>query len=398
MSRSESYTYRAARRDGAIEFGKLDASGREDAMAYLTRQGLFPIELRLEGGSEEQRGRLSTADLALGLRVLAGLLESGLPILRSLHAMDDLVPPSWKRVLPQVRESVREGNSLATALEGAPLDIPTVVVGMIRAGEAGSGVAPAVRRAADLMESAAARRRAIRGALAYPLVLSGAGAASLALMVGVVLPRFEAILLDLGQSLPPITYIVLAGAAAFRAAALPAMAALATVGLAWRGWMGTEAGRRRWHQFLLSLPLIGSVRRSSGSAHVSATLAALLASRVSLSPALVHAARASGDAELASRLLVAREQVVAGSSLASAIEAEEALTPTTVRLIRAGEEMGQLENMLEHAARLESERAEQVVRAAVRLLEPALIMTFGGIVAVVAAALLQAVYSVRPTP
>jgi general secretion pathway protein F len=398
MSRSESYTYRAARRDGAIEFGKLDARGREEVLAYLARQGLFPIELRLEGGSEERRGRLSTSDLALGLRVLAGLLESGLPIARSLHALDDLVPPSWRRALPAIRESVREGKSLAAALEGAPLDIPSVIVGMIRAGEAGSGVAPAVRRAADLMESAAARRRAIRGALAYPLILSGAGAASLALMVGIVLPRFEAILFDLGQSLPQATHIVLSAAAAFRAAALPAAAALVVIGLVWRAWTETDAGRRRWHHFLLTLPIIGGVRRSSGAAHVSATLAALLESRVPLSPALLHAARASGDAALVSRLLAAREAVIVGSSLASALEAEGALTPTAVRLVRAGEEMGQLATMLGHAARLESERAEQVVRASVRLLEPALIVIFGGLVAVVAAALLQAVYSVRPTP
>jgi general secretion pathway protein F len=67
-----------------------------------------------------------------------------------------------------------------------------------------------------------------------------------------------------------------------------------------------------------------------------------------------------------------------------------------VRLVGAGEETGRLAELLEHAARIERERAQDITRAAVRLLEPGLILVFGALVALVAAALLQAVYSVRP--
>jgi general secretion pathway protein F len=97
-------------------------------------------------------------------------------------------------------------------------------------------------------------------------------------------------------------------------------------------------------------------------------------------------------------VLAAREAVVAGGGIARALEAEGALTPTAVRLLRTGEETGQLAPMLNHASRIEGDRAEQRVRSAVRLLEPALIIGFGAVVALVAGSLLQAVYSVRPTP
>jgi type II secretory pathway component PulF len=267
---------------------------------------------------------------------------------------------------------------------------------MMRAGEAGSGIAAAVRRAADFMEAAAATQRAIRGALAYPILLAAAGAASVALLIGIVLPRFEAILIDLGHALPTVTRIVLTAAAGMRAGALPALLAVIVIAILGRTWVGTETGLTQWHRVLLSLPVVGPIRRSAATARVSSALAALLESGVPIAPALLHAARAGGDAALTADIVSARESVLEGSTLARAFEARGTLTPTAVRLVRAGEETGQVGTMLTHIAKLEGERAEQAVKSAVGLLEPGLIIAFGGIVAVVAAALLQAVYSVRP--
>jgi general secretion pathway protein F len=91
-----------------------------------------------------------------------------------------------------------------------------------------------------------------------------------------------------------------------------------------------------------------------------------------------------------------RERIAHGERLSGAVDRERALTTTAVRLIRAGEETGRLAAMLGHASRIEGERATHLVKNAVRLLEPALILGFGAMVAIVAAALMQAVYAVRP--
>jgi type II secretory pathway component PulF len=95
-------------------------------------------------------------------------------------------------------------------------------------------------------------------------------------------------------------------------------------------------------------------------------------------------------------LSAARELIVHGERPSVAFERTDSLTSTAVRLVRAGEESGRLARMLDHAALLEAARTEEAVRGAVRLLEPALILAFGGVVALVAAALLQAIYSIRP--
>ena len=99
---------------------------------------------------------------------------------------------------------------------------------------------------------------------------------------------------------------------------------------------------------------------------------------------------------MGARLLRSRERVITGQRLSTATTEENALTVTAARLVRAGEETGRLAPMLAHAAHLERERVDRMIKGLVSALEPSLIIVFGGIVAFVAAALLQAVYSVRP--
>ena len=110
-----------------------------------------------------------------------------------------------------------------------------------------------------------------------------------------------------------------------------------------------------------------------------------------------YAAGASGDAAIEARLVQSRARITAGATLSRAVGECRALTPTTTRLIRSGEESGRLGEMLEHAARMEQQQSDRFVQTAVKLIEPVLVFAFAAVVAVVAAALLQAVYSVRPT-
>ena len=391
------FSYRAASATGGIDDGTVDAESAREAREILASRGLYVLRVESRGHRVARRDPLSAADLALGLRILADLFESGLSVSRALHAFDELAPRAWRPALPHIRQAVREGQSLAAALSSAPVVIPGLVIGIAQAGEAGGGIGPAIRRAAELMESSAEMRASIRSALAYPVVVAGAGVMAIGILITVVLPRFAKILADLGQTLPASTRAVLRGAAAVHAGLVPSVVC-AGIGVAlWRAWTQTEAGRQAWHRLLLSVPLIGSIRSGTAAARMAHSLSALLESGVSMGTALVFAARATSDAELEARLALARGAVTAGEPLSRALELHAATTPTVVRLIRAGEESGRLPAMLDHAARIEQQRADRIVRTGVRLLEPMLLLTFASVVALIAAALLQAIYSVRPT-
>ncbi|HVS59769.1 MAG TPA: type II secretion system F family protein [Gemmatimonadaceae bacterium] len=359
-------------------------------------RGWYPVKVGAATRLAQGKRTIPLGDLALGLRVLATLLDAGLSVKKTLTAFDDLAPESWGAGLAPMRDAVRDGKTLADALASSPLKVPPVVIGIIHAGEAGSGIAPAVLRAAEIIERSTATRAAIRGALAYPALLAIAGSLSMALLVGVVLPRFAAILTGLNQTLPRTTRIVLGAAAVMRIAAIPALICAAGLLVAWMFWTKTERGRAEWHAFLFALPFVGDLRRSAATSRAAAALASLLESGVPLASALPYAARASGDAAEEAMLSAARELIVHGERPSIAFKRTGSLTSTAVRLVRAGEESGRLARMLDHAALLEATRTEETIREAVRLLEPALILAFGGAVALVAAALLQAIYSVRP--
>ena len=392
------FAYSAIGRDGSAERGVLHAADITSATALLAGRGLFPTDIRpAEASPLRVRRRLSAADTASGLRTLSTLLEAGLPVGRALWAFADVAPAAWVPSVPMLQQAVREGHGLSGALAMAPLGLPPVVPGLLRAGEASGNIARSVSRAAELAERDAALRSSIRSALAYPLLLAVVGTGAVVLLVTVVIPRFAEVLLELGLVLPPVTRLVLTAAGIAQTAAVPAALVAGVAGLAWLAWVRSEAGRVQWHTLLLTVPLLGAVRMSGSGARACTAAGELLESGMPLSGALLHAASASGDMEITRRVLEARAQVIRGTRLSAALARQKALSQVAVKLIQTGEETGKLAPMFTQAARVESARAEQITRAAVRLLEPTLLLVFGGIVALVAAALLQAVYGVRPT-
>ena len=124
----------------------------------------------------------------------------------------------------------------------------------------------------------------------------------------------------------------------------------------------------------------------------------MLGTGVPIASALAHGALAAGDDAISARVLAARDGVIRGERLSHAFAAGSVVRPGVLQLIRAGEATGELGEMLKTSARIEAEWSMARIRTLTRLIEPSLILCFGGAIAFVAAALLQAVYSIRPTP
>lgn len=344
----------------------------------------------------ERPVRPSDADLAIGLRVLAELVESGLPLGQALRTFGSVAPRVWRAAVPRIEAGIREGKGLAGALRNSGLVLPSIVIGLLQTGDAGSGLSAALRRAGEFSEATAETRASIRAALAYPAVVVTVGFAALGMMMGIVMPRFAATLEGVGGDLPPLTSAALDAAALIRVGVLPASIALLGVALLLQRAMSDVAWRRVIERYLLEVPLLGSVRKAAATARFTSALGALLESGATLRSALRDAQTTLGDSELQARIEESRRRMDAGDKLAAALEQTGALSEIAVRLVAAGEESGRLPRMLAFAAKLERARAERMTRTAVRLIEPLLIVALALVVAVVAAAMLQAVYAVRP--
>ena len=388
------FRYRAARLDGELLAGTVEAGSPAAALQAVEARGLFLVELAEDGQMGKRAGGQSV-DLGATLAGLAALLEAGLPVDRALMAAEETASPKLQTLLAHARERVREGASLSSALDAAGAISP-LVLGYLKAGEKTGRLAQAVARAAEELERVAETRARIRAALTYPAFLALAGAASVTAIVGYVVPRFAGILGAEGRALPAATRLLIGASELVGNLALPGVAIAAVATVAAARAVRTRSGQLALHRRLLALPLLGALRLKLATARACAALASLIDASVPMLAALELAQGAAADRAVGERIAAARLEVDRGERLASALRRHEALSPAALQLVAFGERSGRLALFLQQAARLEAAATQRAIQRFVTLLEPVLILGFGAVVAFVAAALLQAVYSVRP--
>jgi type II secretory pathway component PulF len=394
---SRIYSYRAVREDGSPIRGTVEAVTAAGATGLLAARGLFPLSIEaLAPGPRSSRRRVSRHELAIIFRGLATLVGAGLPIERALNSVAPLTRGALRTCVEQAAVRLKEGQGLAQALETADEAVPGLARGMLRAGERGGRLANALDQVAAHLEYEAELVARLRQALAYPLLLLFSGLGSVLVLGTLVIPRLAAILSDLGQEVPLATRVLLTGSdllVRYGLLALPV-----SLGAGWAAWSWCHAGEgRRWlHRTLLDVPFVGPVRLGLASSRAARALGAALGAGLPLLPALDLAREAAGDDALGARLARARERVARGEPLGTAIQLEGALDSSALQLVAVGESSGRLADMVSRAGDLAAREAERRLRTLVGLIEPGLIVVIGGLVAFVAIALLQAVYSLRP--
>jgi len=389
------FRYRAARADGAIVDGVIEAGTADQAGVVIADRGLFPLSVSVEQDGPGRRPA-SRRDLAIVFHSIAALVSAGVPLERAMASSETLARGALRDALTGARARLQQGEGLAHALGAAGSVVPGIVVGMLRAGERGSQLPLALQQVATHLEQEADLVARVRQALAYPALLAVVGVASVLVIGTVIVPRFAELLGDLGQDLPPATRALLLGSrllSAYWFLLIPAAAVFVA--------LAVEALRRptircRVDEALLGVPLLGAVRLALSTTRVCRALGGMLAAGMPLLSALDAAREAAGDSAVAARLSRARERVAEGAPLTLSAERESALTPGALQLLQVGESSGRLGEMARRAGDLAAQDAERGLKTLVTMVEPALIVAFGGLVAFVAAALLQAVYSIRP--
>jgi len=391
------FRYEAARSDGGLVRGLLEATSEPAAAAVLSARGLYPILVESSPVPDTRYpfgfGRPSRRAQATVFQSLAAFVEAGVPLERAIQATERVASGPLPDALGRVAQRVREGSSLGMALasEGS---FSAVTVGLVRAGERGVGLGAALSQAAAQLEREAETETRVRTALTYPTLLAVVGSGAIALIVLFVIPRFAVLLSDAGQQLPTATRLLLTLSAAVRSYGL--VLGAGGVGLAVIAVRTINDRRPAWHAWLLRVPVVGPLRLALASARAARTLGALLGAGTPALAALEIAREAAGDAAVATRIAVARSRVAEGQGLTAALEATSALTSSAVQLASIGEGSGRLPMLLAKAADLDDAEAERRLKMLVSLLEPGMILLFAGLVAFVAAALLQAVYALRP--
>jgi len=392
------FAYRAVDAQGQRSRGRIPATSPEAVVRDLEARGL--VALKVE---EDRRGSNGSAGLGLGrrqavlefTRAVAALLPAGMPLARALAAGAMTASEGIRPTLETVRSKVERGEELASALAEHPRLFTALYVGIVRAGEKSGSLDNAFQRLAEHLEREGELRSKLVSMSIYPLLLGLVGIAAILVLVLFVLPRFSDLLLSSGTALPAATAIVVGMASALRENWW-VLAILPPVALVILTWLKTtESGRRLGSHTLIHLPVVGGWRRAHLAASFARMVGELLDGGAPLLLALQDARDCMTDAVAQAETDRIRSRVREGSSLNAAIAEGGLFPPVLAQLVALGEDAGRLAGFLLKSAELLERKTERTLERMVALVEPAMIVGFGGIVAVVALALLQAIYGVN---
>jgi type II secretory pathway component PulF len=388
------FRYRAASVDGRMESGVVHASDREAAVAELRRRGLAPVEVDVDVVRRRVARLGQSAAVSAFTRALAALLGAGVPLDRALRfTAGEAGHPIVAAAASAVRRDVQAGVDLAEAFARHPRIFDRLYVATIAAGEAAGALAPAAERLADYLDEATELRGQARAALLYPALMAVAAGVGVVVLLLVVVPRFVALLGDVGADLPWSTRMLVAISGAAIGWWWLWLALGMAVVVAARSWLASPAHRLRWHAIRLGLPVVGPLEQKLAAARVTRTLGILLRAGTRVVPALRVAASAAPNLAVGAGVEWAAAAVARGERVTDALA--PILPPLAAQLLGAGEASGRLADMCLKVAESYDAEVRRALRAAVGLLEPALIVLFGGIVGFIALAMLQAVYSVN---
>ncbi len=399
------FVYKAADRRGQTVDGVMEAADARAVVERLHKEAYYPIRVAPHG---ERSGFLSLGvssrirqrDLLALTQQLATLFEAGLPLDRALSILQELADGARvKAIVSDLLHSVRGGASFSEALaKHHPRPFSRLYINMVRAGEKGGVLEVSLRRLAEFLEARAAFNEAVLSALAYPLVITTVGAGAIVFLMTFVIPRFASIFQDLGQTIPLPTQILLSISAGLQTywwvGALIALVAI----LAWRVWTANPEGRRAADQTLLGLPLIGPLTMKVETARFARTLGTMLRSGVPV----LGAMGVVGDmmSNQAVGLAVSRlaEGVKRGGTIAAGMQQHGAFPALAVHMVRVGEETGRLEEMLLKVADTFETDVRTDLKRVLGLLEPAIILAMGVLVAFIVVAMLLAIFSINEMP
>jgi type II secretory pathway component PulF len=229
----------------------------------------------------------------------------------------------------------------------------------------------------------------------YPMLLATVGSIAVVVLLLFVLPRFADLLQGSGAALPASTAFMLGVSKALHRYWYVLL--LIPVGVvAFASWArSNDDGRRLVSRTLLALPFVRTLRQHAMAARFARVVSVLLNGGAPLLTALNDAVESLTDPLARDDTVRIRQRVREGVSLRQAIAESPLFPPLLPQLVGVGEEAGRLKDFLEKAADIFEEKTERAAQRLATIAEPAMIMIFGAIVAVVALSLLQAIYGIN---
>jgi len=395
------FQYVAYTEDRRLVKGKLSATSEEAALNLLSYGGYQTVSLKeiipffnLQKIAARFT-RVKPREIIMFSRQLALLLESGTDIVTSLELLQSQVTNrTLKTVLGDVASDIRGGSSLSAALGKHPRAFPEIYARTLAAGEQAGNLEVVLRQMADYMERSATTEKKIKNALTYPIIVAIVAFIVVAILITFVLPAFTDLYRILGADLPGITQMMLSLSdwlIAYGVYLLLGVVALAIVGFF---YVRTPAGRYQFDKLMITAPVIGRINLLSQLARCCRTIALLFKVGLPLPDVMSQAIHGTNNKVISQALTEVQQDLIRGEGLSKPMAKREVFLPLMVQMTSVGEETGHLDTTLATVAETYEVEADDRTSSAVGLIQPAITVVIGLVVALIAISLVSAMYSI----
>jgi type IV pilus assembly protein PilC len=378
---------------GEIIEGVYVAQSESALRRELEDKGLHVLSLRTRGGLagfsfKGRRNKVSRHEFLVFNQELATLLKAGMPLTQSLDILRvRLSNPVFKAVLDDVHEKVRAGTALSDAFMAHGELFPSVYTASLMAGERAGNLDAVLRRYVAYSKVVDTVRSKTISALIYPVILIALAVVLVSIIAIKVVPTFSEFYSSFGAELPLSTRIIVAISEFIRAQLLLIIVAVVGTAIAFSAWIRQPGQKARFDRLVLRIPAIGTSIHKFATSQVARTMSTLLGGGIPLVNALDIAATSTGNRYLGRELEVVAQKVREGQGFAATLLERKTVPDVAIKMIEVGESTGALQEMLGSLADFYDEEIETEVGRFVTLIEPALLVIMGVVIAAIVLAL-----------
>ncbi len=379
------FDYRAYNSSGEIVTGVLEGTSDHEIIEKLGQKDLMVVSLKQAAHrAAGWRGagiKIPLVVLTSATRELATMIRAGLPLLRSLGALErQSRHREVQVVLRQLQRAVEGGAAFSEALQIYPSVFSRVYIAMVTAGENGGLLAEVLDRMASYLEMTVRLRQRIRSAMMYPVMIGVVGIGICLFMTTKIIPVFATIFQEFHHQLPVPTLILIAVSAWIRAHLLACLATGVGMGLTLRSLRRTSAGNQLWDRLKIRLPVCGPLARKIAFSRFARTLAFMMHSGVPVLKALDIAGAAVCNVELEAVIRQVGTDIEKGFTIHDAMDKQKKFPSVMLEMVAAGEEAGTVDELLTEVANHYDQEIDATLSGLTAVLEPLLILFLGVVV------------------
>ena len=385
------FAYKALDKAGTEVAGTLDADSERLALGKLRDMGYLPLEVKeqkvAKGGVLDTflgiftQKRVKGKDIVTFTRQISTLIDSGLPLLRSLNILGEQTEnPNLKVQIKDVASSVQGGSTFSDALAKHPKTFNKLFINMVKAGEAGGVLEVVLARLAEFSEKEAAVKAKVKGAMIYPALILVAGIGVVLFLTIAIIPTFASMFSEIGLILPLPTRVMMALSDFLRGFWWLNLLVILALVVIYKMWVKKEQGRYQADKIKLRIPILGQLVRKSGISRFTRTLGTLITSGVPILQALLIVRDTAGNEVISRAMVAVHNSIREGESIAGPLGNSPIFPPMVVHMVAVGEETGALDTMLIKVSDAYDQEVDITVDALTSIIEPLLILGMGGVV------------------